>query len=192
MEKGKTMEDKPIKVLLIEDSPADARLIREMFSESRRVSFDLVWADLVATGLNYLATDSFDVVLLDLHLPDTYGLITLGRVQATDPSIPVVVLTSFNDEARAVSAIQEGAQGYLVKGQVDGKLLVRSLLQAIEQKRIRVKLQKTCDELEGKVKELKAALAQTKEELLMETAARKQAEAAPQAKRKAKQETPRK
>jgi DNA-binding NtrC family response regulator len=187
-ENEQAMRNEPVKVLLIEDSEADARLIREMFSESRRVSFDVVWVDLVATGLNYLAADRFDVVLLDLHLPDTYGLITLGRVRATAPAIPVVVLTSFNDEDRAVSAIQEGAQGYLIKGQVDGKLLMRSLLQAIELNRIRVTLQKTRDELERRVKELTVALAQTKEELLKETAARKQAETALQAEREAKQE----
>ena len=159
------MGKKTVKVLLIEDSEADARLIREMFSEPRRISFELVWADLLQKGLQYLETDSFDVVLLDLHLPDSYGVTTLGVVRAKAPDMPIVVLTSFNDEVRAVSAVREGAENYIVKGQVDGILLTRSLLHAIEHKRAMVSLQAARDELEVRVQERTAELTQTIETL---------------------------
>ena len=110
-------------------------------------------------------TDSFDVVLLDLHLPDSYGVTTIGMVRAKAPNLPVVVLTSFNDEERAVSAVREGAEDYIVKGQVDGNLLTRSLLHAIEHKRAMVAVQKARDELEIRVRERTAELTQTIETL---------------------------
>ncbi len=172
------MEKKSVKVLLIEDTAADARLVRELFSESRHVLFDLVWTDLLQKGLQCLETDSFDVILLDLHLPDSYGITTLGVVLAKAPTIPVVVLTSLDDEMRAVSAVQEGAQDYIVKGQVDGNLLARTLQYAIERKQIKVSLQKARDELEQRVKERTAALAKINQELMDEIAERKQVERA--------------
>lgn len=155
------MENKPVKVLLIEDSEADARLIREMFSERRRFSFELVWADLLQKGLQYLESETFDVILLDLHLPDSCGVTTIGMVRAKAPHMPIVVLTSFNDEVRAVSAVREGAEDYVVKGQVDGNLLTRSLLHAIEHRRAMVSVQIARDELEIRVKDRTAELTQT-------------------------------
>ena len=123
----------PLDVLLIEDNPGDARLIREMLNDVPAARLRLHHADRLAAGLKCL--DGVDVVLLDLSLPDSQGLQTFQRVREQAPSVPVVVLTGLDDETVAVRAVQEGAQDYLPKGQVDGQLLVRSMRYAIERKR---------------------------------------------------------
>jgi PAS domain S-box-containing protein len=122
------MDDKPIKVLLIEDNPGDARLVQEMLVEARGAAFDLECADRLSAGLEYIADDGADVVLLDLGLPDSQGLETFDRTYAQAPEVPILVLL-------AVRAVQKGAQDYLVKGQVDSNLLARAVSYAIERKR---------------------------------------------------------
>ncbi|MBC8264007.1 MAG: PAS domain S-box protein [Anaerolineales bacterium] len=130
------MNDKHIRALLIEDNPGDARLIREMLKEAGAAQFELACADRLSTGLERLAERDIDVVLLDLGLPDSQGLDTLGRVLAEPPGAPViVVLTGLDDEALAIQAVRVGAQDYLVKGQVDGNLLGRAMRYAIERQR---------------------------------------------------------
>jgi len=129
------MSNKAVKVLLIEDNPAYTRLIREILAEAKGSPFKLECADRLATGLACLAQGRIDAVLLDLGLPDSQGLSTLVKVQAEALAVPVVVLTGLDDEALAVEAVQEGAQDYLVKGQVDSNLLKRSIRYAIERKR---------------------------------------------------------
>ncbi|HWP29422.1 MAG TPA: response regulator, partial [Chloroflexota bacterium] len=124
-----------LNVLLIEDNPGDARLIQEMLAEGRNGVFRLERADRLAGGLARLAAGPVDVVLLDLSLPDGQGLDTFRRLHAQAPHVPVVVLSGLDDEEVAVRAVQEGAQDYLVKGQVDGPLLVRALRYAIERQR---------------------------------------------------------
>src|SRR5687768_12404154 len=93
-------------VLLIEDYPGDARLIREMLREEWGSHFHIETADRVAAGLERLAQSGVDVVLLDLSLPDAHGLETFTRVHESAPDVPVVVLTGLNDEALAVRAVQ--------------------------------------------------------------------------------------
>jgi signal transduction histidine kinase len=129
------MGGEPIKVLLIEDNPGDTRLIKEMLAEARGACFELECADRLSSGLACLAQGRIDVVLLDLGLPDSRGLGTLVKVQAEVLTVPVVVLTGLDDEALAVEAVKEGAQDYLVKGEVDSNLLGRSIRYAIERKR---------------------------------------------------------
>jgi len=129
------MKREGIKVLLVEDNHGDARLIKEMLAEARGNPFDAECADLLATGLEHLAQGGIDVVLLDLGLPDSRGLDTLVKVRAQALGVPIVVLTGLDDEALAVEAVKEGAQDYLVKGQVDSNLLGRSVRYAIERKR---------------------------------------------------------
>jgi signal transduction histidine kinase len=129
------MSNKAVKVLLIEDNPADTRLIREILAEAKGAPFKLECADRLATGLACLARGGIDVVLLDLGLPDSQGLGTLVKVQAEALTVPVVVLTCLDDEALATEAVQEGAQDYMVKGHVDSNLLARSIRYAIERKR---------------------------------------------------------
>lgn len=124
-----------MRVLLIEDNPGDARLIREYLAEGRAEAL-LIWVDRLAAGIEQLAAGPVDAVLLDLSLPDSHGLETFTRVRDHAPGAPVVVLSGLSDETMAVRAVQEGAQDYLIKGQVDGQLLVRALRYAIERKRL--------------------------------------------------------
>ena len=128
------MSDKNIKVLVIEDNDADAHLIDEMMDEYAPGILDLKYANTLAAGLEMLCQHGFSAVLLDLGLPDSHGLDTLVVTRAQAPGVPIVVLTGFQDEALAGEALHGGAQDYLVKGQVDSKLLARSLRYAIVRK----------------------------------------------------------
>ncbi|MFQ5814085.1 MAG: histidine kinase dimerization/phospho-acceptor domain-containing protein, partial [Anaerolineae bacterium] len=130
------MSDRPIKVLLVEDNPGDARLIREALAEAGTARFKLAHIEHLREGLQRLAEGGIDVVLLDLSLPDGQGLDTFTRMHAAKPDIPIVVLTGLDDETLAVKAVRGGAQDYLVKGEVNGKMLSRVLRYAIERKRM--------------------------------------------------------
>jgi len=127
---------KIINVLLIEDDPGDADLLRKILSEENKLAFHVEHVDKLQTGLECLAKGGTDVVLLDLALPDSQGIETFVKVHAQTPSIPIVVLTGFDDDTVALEAVRKGAQDYLVKGQVDGKMLARVIRYAIERKRV--------------------------------------------------------
>jgi PAS domain S-box-containing protein len=135
------MFQQTIKLLLLEDNPSDARLIREMLIEATHVMFTLKSADRLSNGLALLQEDTFDVLLMDLSLPDSQGLETLVAVHKHTPNLPIVVLTGFDDETTGIKAVQNGAQDYLVKGQVDSHLLVRALRYAIERQHIDAELE---------------------------------------------------
>ncbi len=124
-----------IRVLLIEDNPAEARLLSECLAEHPVARFEVEWADRLSRGLAYLADKPPDVVVLDLTLPDSAGLDTLVRLREPAPALPVVVLTGLQDEEVARQALQKGAQDYIVKGSVDDRLLARALMYAVERKR---------------------------------------------------------
>ncbi|MGO9954134.1 MAG: PAS domain S-box protein [Dissulfurispiraceae bacterium] len=142
------MSDKPIRILLIEDNPGDARLIREMLNEAKSAPLLLQWSDQLSLGLQKLAEDGADVVLLDLGLPDSQGLETYAKVQSQFPAMPIVVLSGLHDESVAVNAVRAGAQDYLVKGQIDGKLLNRAVMYAIERKRSEKAVEKLRHQIE--------------------------------------------
>ncbi|MBI4227431.1 MAG: response regulator [Candidatus Omnitrophica bacterium] len=125
----------PIRVLLIEDDPGDADLVKIVLAESANPKFQVTWADRLKAGLDALARNSTDVVLSDLGLPDSRGIETFLRVHAQAPAVPIVLMTGFDDETFALEAVRHGAQDYLVKGSVDGKLLSRVIRYAIERKR---------------------------------------------------------
>ncbi len=143
------MNDKPIKVLLIEDNPGDARLIRETLAEVRAARFDLECVGRLSTGLECLTAGGVDVVLLDLGLPDSLGFDTFTRVHTRAPKVPILLLTGLDDEALGVKAVREGAQDYLVKGQVTGNLLVRTMKHAIERKRAEEEIRRRTAQLEA-------------------------------------------
>jgi len=126
------MEQRPIKVLLVEDNAADSRLLEELLREVPGVEFDLQLALRLRDALARLASDAFDIVLTDLSLPDSHGLDAFRALHAATPRVPVVVLSGVDDETLAVSAVREGAQDYLVKGRLDARLLGRSIRYAIE------------------------------------------------------------
>ncbi|MCT7974764.1 hybrid sensor histidine kinase/response regulator [Laspinema olomoucense] len=124
-----------MKILLVEDNRADAELLQEVLSDfgEDKFTFAHVWR--ISEALKQLAKTEFDVVLLDLSLPDSWGLETLMQVQNQAPTIPVVVLTGSQDEEQAIEAVRKGAQDYLLKGQLVGALLVRAIHHAIERNR---------------------------------------------------------
>ncbi|HEX5415316.1 MAG TPA: ATP-binding protein [Chloroflexota bacterium] len=122
-------------VLLVEDNPGDARLIREMLAEVPDVSFRLEWVDRLAGGIERVAAARISAILLDLSLPDSQGIETFRALRAHAPHLPIVVLTGLDDEEVGLGAIREGAQDYLVKGRVDGHLLIRALRYGIARKR---------------------------------------------------------
>ena len=117
----------PIRVLLVEDNPGDVRLLHALLPEADSSPFELLQADRLSTALELIDEASVDLILLDLSLPDGQGLDTFTRVHAHAPGVAIVVLTGLADETLATQAVREGAQDYLVKGQVDGNLLVRSM-----------------------------------------------------------------
>jgi len=132
----------PIRVLLIEDDPDGVLLLKESFKEASLVNIKLAHADRLSSGLVRLAGQGQDVILLDLNLPDSRGLETLGIVIKEFPEIPVVVLSSLADDLTAIEAVRQGAQDYLVKGELNGSLLGRVLRYAIERKRAEEALRK--------------------------------------------------
>ena len=129
------MSDQHLNILLVEDNPGDARLIREMLLEAPHTRFELEVADRLATGLLRVRAGNIDAVLLDLGLPDSRGHDTFVAANTHAPHVPIIVLTGLGDEALALKTVQDGAQDYLVKGQVDARLLERSIRYAIERKK---------------------------------------------------------
>ncbi|MBI3357207.1 MAG: GGDEF domain-containing response regulator [Nitrospirae bacterium] len=129
-----------IKILLVEDSDVDAHLTQDILAEWSIEQFDVTHVTRLSEALTHLARARFDAVLLDLSLPDGYGLSTLRQMQAANPTIPIIVLSGFSDQTLALQAVQNGAQDYLVKGQGQPELLARSIRYAIERKRAEERL----------------------------------------------------
>jgi PAS domain S-box-containing protein len=132
-----------LKVLLVEDNPGDARLLREAVAEVAVPPVAWTTAARLEEALDRLREESFDAVLLDLSLPDAQGFATFARLHEQAPDAPVVVLTGLDDEELAVRTVQAGAQDYLVKGQSDGHLVLRALRYAIERRRALQALQES-------------------------------------------------
>jgi phosphoserine phosphatase RsbU/P len=130
------MPETPIRILLVEDNPGDARLIRETLREAVSLRFELAHEQRLSAARERCLEGGVDVVLLDLSLPDAQGLQTVTECLAFAASLPIIVLTGLDDETVAVQAVQAGAQDYLVKGQVESTLLVRAIRYAMERKRL--------------------------------------------------------
>jgi PAS domain S-box-containing protein len=129
------MNEHSLHILLVEDNPGDVRRIQEMLKEAGNLRFTLALANRLDAALLLCREQRFDVLLLDLGLPDSEGLDSFDKLHARIPEVPIIVLTGLNDEQLAVESLNRGAQDYLVKGQVEGTLLVRSIRYAIERKR---------------------------------------------------------
>jgi signal transduction histidine kinase len=130
------MKKAVLQVLLVEDNSADARLLREMFSKESTGSFELTHVLRLSEALTLLAKGGIDIVLLDMGLPDGHGLDTVRRAHAVAPEVPLIVLTGLNDEALAAEAMKEGAQDYLIKGEIENRALPRALRHSVERRRM--------------------------------------------------------
>ena len=147
------MDRTPMRVLLVEDNPGDARLIREMLVPRGREGVVLEVAADLAGALRVVADATFDAIVLDLGLPDAQGLDGLKRVSQAAHESPVIVLTGNADSELALSAVQAGAQDYLVKGEISADLLMRACRYAIERHRIESELRDLNEALEGRVRD---------------------------------------
>jgi signal transduction histidine kinase len=132
------MKEKALQVLLVEDNAGDARLLREMFSKERADGFELTHLLRMSDAVLHLAKGGVDIALLDLGLPDAHGLDTVRRALEVAPHVPVIVLTGLDDETLAAEAMKEGAQDYLIKGQIESRALPRALRHAIERHRMQI------------------------------------------------------
>lgn len=129
------MAEDRIKILLVEDDPDDVWIMRNLLGDRWDEPFDMVQVELLSAAIQRMSEDRYDVILLDLSLPDSQGLETFFAMHAYADETPIVVLTGFDDERIAVKAVQAGAEDYLVKGQVNDHVLVRSIRYAIERRR---------------------------------------------------------
>jgi len=125
---------------VVEDNPGDIRLIQEMLTEADENSFHMEHVNRLSTGLERLTHSGIKMILLDLSLPDSHGLNTFTQLHAHASDIPVIILTGLADETLGQIAVREGAQDYLVKGQITSLTLVRAIRFAIERQRLLVEL----------------------------------------------------
>ena len=157
------MENKPIRILLIEDNQDDARLLQEMLAGIKGTHFDIVCAGQLQAGLEHLSAGGIDVVLLDIGLPDSQGIDTFIQAQTQAPGKPIVALTDLDDEALAIEAVRTGAQDYLIKRELSSSLLMRSIYCAIERKRTEEALKQDVERLKRNLDKTIITLASTVE-----------------------------
>lgn len=152
-----------IKILLVEDNLAEARLLQEFLKQAQSQEFSLIHVQRLRDAFYELNQHKYDAILLDLTLPDSQGLSSLPLLITQAPSVPIVVLTNTNDEELAIQAVQQGAQDYLVKRQVNSEVLIRSLQYAIARKQVLEQLRTVNQTLEHRVEERTAELEKAQE-----------------------------
>jgi DNA-binding response OmpR family regulator len=145
----------PMRILLIEDNPGDARLIQELLAEANGRRFEVVWCNNLVRGLDRLSAADIAALMLDLSLPDSQGKETLAQVRAAAPGLPIVVLTALDDEELGQELVQAGAQDYLIKGQITAILLGRAIRYAIERKRAQTERERLIAELQSALASIK-------------------------------------
>ncbi|MDB9309585.1 hybrid sensor histidine kinase/response regulator [Aphanizomenon sp. CS-733/32] len=152
-----------LKILLIEDNLAEARLLQEFIKLTKSQNFGLVHVQRLQDGINQLNSQKYDVILLDLTLPDSQGLSSIPQLLQQNPSNPIIVLTNTNDEELAIEAVRQGAQDYLVKRHVNPDTLVRSVRYAVERKQFLEELNQINQTLETQVEEKTTELLKSQE-----------------------------
>lgn len=159
------MTARRLKVLLVEDNAADARLIQESLAERSDEPFDLETVDTLQTGLERLSAGGIDAMLLDLGLPDSYGLETFARAKARALGVAIIILTGMNDDSLALKLVQGGAQDFVAKVDVSGNNLTRAILYAVEREKLEQEFRKLNLQLEQRVKDRTAELEASNREL---------------------------
>jgi len=152
-----------IDILLIEDNLAEARLLKEFIKLTKSQNFSLVHVQKLQDGIKQLNNGKYDVILLDLTLPDSQGLSSIPQLLKQNPSNSIIVLTNINDEQLAIEAVRQGAQDYLVKRHVNPDTLVRSVRYAIERKQVLEQLHQVNQTLENQVQEKTTELLKSQE-----------------------------
>lgn len=154
---------RPTSVLVVEDDEEDYLIAQRLLSHIDSSKLVMDRAESLESALQRLSESGTDLVLLDLSLPDSHGLETYEKVRAHAPAMPVVLLTGLSDEDLGAEAVQKGAQDYLVKGQVDGRLLARTICYAIERKRTEEQLEQYATQLRASNRQMAADLAMARE-----------------------------
>ena len=187
------MYSKPIKILLVANKQVDADLLQAILEVSAPATpqvttieenkWSLLYVEQLKEALVSLKENHFDVILLDISLPDKQRLYAVSQLHKAEPEVPIVVLTDIKDKALALEALQKGAQDYLIKGKIDSNLLGRTIQYAIERQQILKKLreseeqlQRLKDELERKVEEKTNELREKNQYLQKEIAAHQRLE----------------
>jgi DNA-binding response OmpR family regulator len=134
------MKTRDLRILVVEDNPLDIAIVEDALAGPGSARFAISTVDTLEQAVDMVCRESFEAVLLDLGLPDSQGLDTFLGLHSNVPDLPVVVVSGLDDESLAVEAVRQGAQDYLVKGQMNAALLSRSLVHAIERQRLLVKL----------------------------------------------------
>jgi signal transduction histidine kinase/CheY-like chemotaxis protein len=140
---------KPLNVLVVEDDTVDAKLLRRLLRQSALSISDVKFAECLNTALGFLDESDFDIVFLDLGLPDSQGIDSVNSINAKAPNVPVVMLSGLDDAEMGVTAVQSGVEDYLVKGQVNSDLLTRTVQHAIERKQTKKILERKRKHLEA-------------------------------------------
>lgn len=157
----KSLNCTSLKILLVEDNYGEAELIEELLLENNTTLIDLTHVEYLSKAISLLEKEKFDVILLDLSLPDSQGLDTVARIQEYGIHPPIVVLTAYNDQELALKLLQFGVQDYLVKDSVSGELLMRSLRYAIERQAAREALRRSEEKYRFVVNNVREVIFQT-------------------------------
>lgn len=146
-----------IKVLLVEDNEADVKLVQRMLRHIQNQIFDVTTISRLETAIKELRKFKYDVVLLDLGLPDSKGISTFSTIHEKFPDIPAVIFTVLGDETIGINAVSLGAQDYLVKGTSDSRMMAKAILYAIERKRLELRLKQKAEALVNSIREAQSA-----------------------------------
>ncbi|MBA4373306.1 MAG: hypothetical protein C0402_10665 [Thermodesulfovibrio sp.] len=147
-----------IKVLLVEDNPDDVAIIRRSFRHMNNIDIQVQWSPSLSSALENLATETFDIVVTDLGLPESRGIESFLKLHARYPRVPVIVLSGLSDETLAIQAVRSGAQDYLVKGAIDSASLLKAIRYSIERQRLLTELESKLEEIKKLERERKSVL----------------------------------
>ncbi len=138
--------NKDLNILLVEDNPGDVRIINELLKEQTLVTFNITYSISLKETIEKLSESSFDIVLLDLGLPDSVGFETFAKINARFPLVnAIIILTGLNDSEIGLKAVYQGAQDYMIKGQIDSERLLKSIFYSIERSRLNLELKTQLD-----------------------------------------------